>query len=150
MLKTVRRSSWLPVTLVFLFLSALGAPLRAESGHSHKGCSVATLNGDYGFYRAGSTPDGTLAALGLLQFDGKGNFHVTQSVSKGGNYNFDVSFDGQYEVADDCTGKGFLDGDEFARMVVFGNGNGLYIFSESEGNAVYGVGTRTQELLEGQ
>ena len=142
--KMVRLRGWLPMALVSLFLAGPGAPLRADDSHAHK-CSVATLNGAYAFYRAGSTPDGPLASLGLLHFDGRGNFQATQSISRNGDYSFDVTFDGQYELADDCTGKGFQDGSEFVRIVVFGSGRGLYMFSESAGNAVYGVANQTQE-----
>jgi len=144
MTKIVRQPGWLSTTLATVFLAGVGVPLRAADNHTHK-CSVATLNGDYAFYRAGSTPDGTLAALGLIHFDGQGNFHATQNISRNGDYTFDLTFDGQYELADDCSGKGFQDGSEFVRLVVFRSGEGLYMFSESAGNAVYGVANRTQE-----
>lgn len=118
---------------------------QTHAGDSHY-CSNATLHGSYGFYRAGGTPLGTLAAIGLIIFDGNGGDTGTQSISKGGNYDFDIDFGpGQtYVVNADCTGRGFrADGIEFFRLVVLDGGQGFYIFSESAGNAVYGVGRRT-------
>src|SRR5271154_2256020 len=67
-------------------------------------CSNASLDGHFGFYRAGSTPAGTLASVGLIQFDGHGNFTATQNISKDGAYQFDVDFNGTYQVNADCTG----------------------------------------------
>ena len=126
-----------------LFLSVvLFAPdARAAS----KGCSNASLNGSFGFYRTGSTSAGPLAALGILQFDGKGNVSGSQSISRNGAFQFDiVILPAPYIVNEDCTGK-FVAPDgttEIARIVVTDRGAGLYLFSESAGNAVYGVGRK--------
>ena len=116
---------------------------RAENKLASKGCSNATLNGSFGFYRTGSTPDGPLAALGIINYDGIQNFSGSQSISRNGEYDFDIPLAGGYAVAADCTGIGFRpDGVEFFRLVVIDGGRGLYIFSESNGNAVYGVGRK--------
>jgi hypothetical protein len=116
----------------------------AEGLRPHGACSNASLHGSYGFYRTGNTPDGTLAALGLVIYDGKGNFTGSQSISRGGEYDFDIPIAGLYAVAPDCTGAGYTpEGIEFSRLVVVDGGNGVYIFSESPGNGVYGVGRRT-------
>jgi hypothetical protein len=112
---------------------------------ANKLCSLDTLRGTYGFYRTGSTPDGPLAAIGTVTYDGKGNFTATQSVSRNGNYNFDVEFSGTYTLNGHCAGAAFLDGAEFARMVVTDDGHGLYLLSESPGNAVYGVARRMRD-----
>ena len=48
---------------------------------------------------------------------------------------------------EDCTGT-FIAPDgitEIARIVVTSRGEGLYLFSESNGNAVYGVGRKIDE-----
>ena len=124
----------------------LAAPLRADDGHSPKVCSNASLKGSYGFYRTGTNAHGPLAAVGLITFDGKGNSTATQSISRNGDIEFDVTFPGTYVIGADCTGKGFTpDGDEFVRLVVMEAGKSLLMFSEAPGNAVYGVGTRTRE-----
>lgn len=126
--------------LGFLLLAA--AAFQIDARAADRGCSNASLRGNFGFYRAGTTPTGELASLGLIAYDGHGNFAVTQSTSKAGNYSFDVTFAGTYAIDTDCTGAAFLDGVEFARLVVTDGGSGIYMFSESAGNAVYGVGRK--------
>jgi hypothetical protein len=113
-----------------------------------KVCSVASLKGSFGFYRTGSTSAGPLAALGILHFDGKGSVSGNQSISRNGAFQFDVVIaPAPYIVNEDCTGK-FIAPDgitEIARIVVTSRGEGLYLFSESNGNAVYGVGRKIDE-----
>ena len=54
-----------------------------------------------------------------------------------------MEFLSTYEVAEDCTGKGFLDtGVEFARVVIVDGGREIYLFSETNGNMIYGVAKR--------
>ncbi len=130
------------VVAVILLAGASSSAL-GENGHSKDACSVRSINGSYGFYRTGSTPDGPLAALGIIAFDGKGGATGSQNISRNGDYSFDVPLDFRYEVSEDCTGKGLTaDGYEFFRIVAVDDGKTLYIFSESEGNAIYGVVTR--------
>ena len=119
--------------------------VHAADLHALKTCSNATLNGSYGFYRTGtiSLPDGSrgsLAAVGIQFFDGNGNMTATQSISRNGVFTFDVVGSGPYEVAEDCTGKGFTEGGvELFRFVIVDGGEGLYGLSETSGNAVYEV-----------
>ena len=123
---------------------AVVSPALADYGHHSRGCNNGTLNGSFGFYRTGNTPDGALAALGLIVFDGRGNFTGSQNISRGGEYDFDIPIAGQYAIAQDCTGIGYTPaGVEFFRLVVVDGGSGYYIFSESPGNGVYGVGRKT-------
>ena len=77
--------------------------------------------------------------MGWLGYDGNGNGSFVQSISRNGDYTYDSTGTFTYDVAPDCTGKAFMDGDEFARFVVVEGGSEAYIFSESDGNAVYGV-----------
>jgi hypothetical protein len=129
-----------------LALNGASVVTSAWAGNSHqlRTCTNASLNGSFGFYRTGNTPDGTLAALGLLVFDGNGNLTGSQSISRGGEYDFDIPISAYYRIATDCTGVGLSpDGVEFFRLVVVDGGDGFYIFSESPGNGVYGVGRRT-------
>jgi hypothetical protein len=117
--------------------------VHADHRHASESCSNATVNGAYGFYRAGTTSAGPLAALGILVNDSNGNGTFTQSISRNGVFTFDVTSPYTLEVADDCTGKGFLsDGTEFVRMVIVDGGEGLYLLSVTSGNAVYGVARR--------
>ena len=123
--------------------ASLAPDARADNKQAGSGCSNATLKGSFGFYRTGSTPDGPLAALGIIHYDGQQNFSGSQSISRNGEYDFDIPLAGGYAVAADCTGIGFSPaGVEFFRLVVIDGGKGLYIFSESNGNAVYGVGRK--------
>ena len=116
---------------------------RADDKGAHP-CSLATLKGTFGIYRTGTIDFGAggLSAVGIVSFDGKGNGTVLQSISRNGDYNFDSDGTFTYELNGDCTGRALSDGEEFARTVVVDDGKGFYIFSESEGNAVYGVGTK--------
>ena len=92
------------------------------------------------FYRTGTTSMGPMAALGILFFDGNGNSTGSQSISRNGVFTFDLAVSGPYEVAADCTAKFLTDtGVEIARVVIVDGGKEFYLFSETAGNAVYGV-----------
>ena len=111
-----------------------------QNGHT---CSNKTLNGSYGSYRTGTTSTGPLASLGILFFDGNGNASGRQNISRNGVFIFDNPISGPYEVAADCTAKFFTDtGVEVARVVIVDGGNEIFLFSETAGNAVYGVGKK--------
>jgi hypothetical protein len=128
----------------FLLMSA--ASVSSAHADSIKGCTKASLKGSFGFYRTGETSVGPLAALGILVFDGNGNFVGSQSTTRGGAFTFDVPIGpATYVLNADCTGKGFAsDGTEDFRIVVTNGGRGFYIFSERPGNAVYGVGRKIE------
>ena len=135
MLSIIGSLSWLLLSV------SLATSVHAES----KACSNASLKGGFGFYRSGSTSAGPLVALGILQFDGKGSVSGSQSVSRNGAFQFDIVIaPAPYVVNEDCTGRLMApDGTtEVARIVVTERGTGLYLFSESAGNTVYGVGRR--------
>jgi hypothetical protein len=132
-LAAIGRSGWEVVSRVHAI----------ENDDDDRACTNASLRGSYGFYRTGSTSTGPLAAVGIIVFDGEGNATATQSISRNGVFTFDVTAPATYEVAEDCTGKEFLpNGVEFARLVVVDGGKGFYLFSETAGNTVYGVGTK--------
>jgi hypothetical protein len=128
--------------------ASIAANARAANHDASKDCSNASLKGSFGFYRTGSTSAGPLAALGILKFDGKGSVSGSQSISRNGAFQFDIVIaPAPYIVNEDCTGK-FVAPDgitEIARIVVTDRGAGLYLFSESAGNAVYGVGRKIGE-----
>ena len=107
-------------------------------------CSVATLNGTYGFFRTGATAIGPLAAVGIATFDGKGTGTARQTIRKNGITTSDLfsnpAIESPYEVDSDCAAR-FLnpDGSAFAHAVIVDGGNELFILSLSNGNSVYGV-----------
>ena len=137
------------VSPLFVFAIAVGLLVALSStasveGHHHKQCSNATLNGSFGYYRAGTIlPDGgPLVAVGIFTYDGDGHTFGSESVNRNGELAFDQSGTGGYQVNPDCTGSLLNeDGGEYARLVVVDGGKGIYILSES-GNAVYVVATK--------
>src|SRR5262245_13487890 len=125
-----------------LLITSQIQPVHADDQHQ-KACSNKTLNGSYGTYRTGSTSTGPLASLGILFFDGNGNVSGSQNISRNGVFIFDNPISGPYEVAADCTARFLMDnGVEVARVVIVDGGKEFYEFSETAGNAVYGVGKK--------
>jgi len=124
-----------------LLLSTPTVPRAHADDQNGKACSNKTLNGSYGSYRTGSTSTGPLASQGILFFDGNGIVSGRQSISKNGVFTFDVPIPpAPYEVAADCTARFLTDtGVEVARVVIVDGGNEFFLFSETAGNAVYGV-----------
>jgi hypothetical protein len=134
------------LTILFSLTAILGSTLGfADNATINAGCSVATLNGLYGFYREGTTPDGPLAAVGTVNFDGKGNVTVRQRVSRNGHHNF-ATFNLTIKVAPDCTFANFTeDGGQLTRGVIVDNGNRFFLLSMTQGNTVYQVAEKIQK-----
>ena len=112
--------------------------------HAQEGCSVASLQGAYGFYRTGTTPVGPLAAAGIATFDGAGVTTARQTIRKNGVTTSDLFTDpalvSTYEVDPDCAGRGFLpDGSVFVHFVVVDGGKEIFNISLRPGNSVIGV-----------
>ena len=140
----LKMRSLLTLALVTGLLLSPSTVPRAHADDQHqKACSNKTLNGSFGTYRTGSTSTGPLAALGILFFDGNGNVSGSQNISRNGIFTFDAPISGPYEVAADCTARFLMDnGVEVARVVIVDGGKEFYEFSETAGNAVYGVGKK--------
>jgi len=132
-------------------LAGLAPALRAQQAGGGNGCSVASLNGSYGYYRSGQGSfGGPLAAVGVFLFDGAGNASAVQNISRDGALDLDSPFTATYTIASNCSGSAFsADGTEFARFVVIDDGKGFYLFSESEGSTIFGVGTRIHAPRDG-
>src|SRR6266403_3318132 len=112
--------------------------------HAQEGCSVATLNGTYGFYLTGTVPAGPLAAVGIATYGGNGNSTARQTTRRNGVTTADLfttpAAPGRYEINPDCTGRGFHpDGSVFVHIVVVEGGKELLVVSLTDANAVYGV-----------
>ena len=91
-------------------------PLAAADGES-RGCSNATLKGNYGFILTGTSASGPPPAplqqvigVGMAHFDGAGNFTQTDNIH--GSVNGFMAPDrpgmGTYSVNEDCTGVSTL------------------------------------------
>ena len=80
--------------------------------HAQGGCSVATLNGNYGFTSSGfTTPSHSVkgtevpfAVVGGGNFDGAGNFSITYTLAIRGVSSQGLTTSGTYTVNSDCTG----------------------------------------------
>jgi hypothetical protein len=122
--------------------------------HAQEGCSVASLNGVYGFYRAGFRTDPLttsfvpVAAVGYATFDGAGNSTGSRQTIRRNGVNPTPGSDlftgplatGPYEVFPDCTGKFLLpDGTVFAHVVVVDRGREIFSLSLAPGQTTYGV-----------
>jgi hypothetical protein len=109
--------------------------------HAEEGCSVATLNGAYGFYRTGTTSVGPLASVGIATYDGHGITATRQTIRKNGITTQDL-FTGptqvaSYEVDPDCAGRLLNpDGSAFSHFVVVDGGKEFFGLSLSPGNSV--------------
>jgi len=125
--------------------SGVVATVHAQVPKDPEACSVATLNGAYGFFRTGITSAGPLAAVGIATFDGTGAVATArQTIRKNGKTTQDLFTDpaltGPYEVDPDCAARFLMpDGSVFAHAVVVDSGNELFILSLSDANDVYGV-----------
>ena len=98
--------------------------------HAQSGCSVATLDGNYGFNNPGfTTPNHSIkgaevpfAAVGVIIFDGAGNASGTYTLAIKGGITSGNTFSGTYTVSSDCTGSMTLTGAPNFNMVVVSGG----------------------------
>src|SRR5215469_7777894 len=89
--------------LVLLTLSTQGLP-KVQAHEGSQGCSVATLNGNYGQVFNGQVLGvGPIVAVGVSTFDGKGHFVADQTVNLNGNVQ-QAPLTGTYTVNSNCTG----------------------------------------------
>jgi len=116
-----------------------------EKDKENGSCSVATLNGAYGFFRTGTVPRGPLAGVGIITFDGTGAVAAARQTTRSNGVTTADLFTspplvGPYEVDPDCAARLFLpDGSVFVHAVVVDEGNELFIMSLSDANTVYGI-----------
>src|SRR5688572_30318457 len=122
-----RTISFYAVTMAFTALLMISAiqELYSDDVHMSAQCSNGTLNGTYGFYSTGNTADGPLARVGLVKFDGNGNWTLKQHTSRNGKFEAST-FSGRTQVAADCTLKVFTEDDHLLNYgVVVDDGNGV-------------------------
>jgi hypothetical protein len=96
------RNLWSPT----LALSVLLFGVMTAGGLAQE-CSQKTLNGRFGFVTQGTvlvtSPQLPLASVGVVTFDGEGNFTGTYSQSIGGATATGLKIEGTYQVHADCT-----------------------------------------------
>jgi hypothetical protein len=89
--------------LVLLTFSKHVLP-KVQAHEASEGCSVATLNGDYGVVLRGEVLHvGPIVAVGVSTFDGKGHFVADQTANVNGNV-VQEQLTGTYAVNRNCTG----------------------------------------------
>jgi hypothetical protein len=110
----VKKSSF---RLLLLSL-VVGTPalLAASDSHSQRTCSTLTLHGSYAYSAdgyiiqpLGDSPLTPIAEAGRYQFDGRGGFTNTNTLSFGGTI-IPRAATGSYTVNDDCTGSADING----------------------------------------
>lgn len=88
--------------LVLLAFSKHAVP--KVQAHESEGCSVATLNGDYGSVLKGEVfGQGPIVGVGVTTFDGKGHFTSESTLNLNGNVS-QGPLTGTYTVNRDCSG----------------------------------------------
>ena len=101
------------------------AELPDPSREAEARCSLASLEGTYGFRLSGTVfkPDGTPAAslegAGVETFDGHGRSTAGRSVGSANGQPFSRAFTGTYVVNGDCTGT---------KEITFDNGDQAHFF----------------------
>jgi hypothetical protein len=96
--------------ILMLALVLFAIPVEAQRNATNPGCSLATLNGSYGFIGQGAvvgTPPVEVVTSGTINYDGRGNLSG-ESVSNvdGTGGGAPGTFTGTYTVTPDCTVSG--------------------------------------------
>jgi hypothetical protein len=91
---------------------AVATAAVAEEDGARRGCSNATLRGQYGFTISGSRPSGpppapleAMIGIAITTFDGRGNLTQVDNIHGGiSGLNPDRPGTGTYTIKEDCTG----------------------------------------------
>jgi hypothetical protein len=154
-LQMQRRLTW-----VTLFCVAIVAPAlyHARTVHAtpvvhghHRGCSVASLRGNYAFRRTGvnNAVGGPIAQIGIDVFNGDGTRGLVRTTrsTKGDIRDWtDVPPSGSYTVDRDCTGS-FFDADDTKtnNVVIFDGGKRFFLLSVAPDTITTEEGQRLEE-----
>ncbi|HKU25259.1 MAG TPA: hypothetical protein VJQ54_07280 [Candidatus Sulfotelmatobacter sp.] len=100
------------LTGVLLGIICLVSPWQHPKVHASSGCSLSTLTGSYGFTQTGffTFPEkggggyAPTADVGVISFDGAGQFTANFTDSTNGKVTTGLSAPGTYTVNPDCTG----------------------------------------------
>jgi hypothetical protein len=110
----MRRMSWAAATMAGAIVGTVAIGAAGNGGQEqwrHRGCSEATLRGDYGIQLSGTRPSApggpieSVTGVVLRTYDGQGRFTQVDNV-KGSISGItpDRPGDGTYQVNSDCTG----------------------------------------------
>jgi hypothetical protein len=139
------------LTMVHSGAEVLGesaVPASNEAVHFEKitgTCSLAMLNGAYGFQRNGMTSVGTLLAIGTITFDGHGNFVASQITDRNGTFGAPTNESGTYTVSPDCTSTASdTTRSVFTEQVIVTGGDEMLGISVTAGNNVVTHGERVK------
>src|SRR5947209_20455981 len=99
---------------IFVSMMIVAVSPLAAADEKDRGCSNATLKGDYGFILMGTSVSGPppttllqqVIGVGLVHFDGAGNFTQTDNIhgSMTGFTAPDRPGRGTYSIKEDCSG----------------------------------------------
>jgi len=137
------------ISFLFIISATVGFCSTAFSEEQSTGCSAATLNGTYGFYKTGTTLEGPMVAVGILIYNGKGDVSVREHTSTNGKLK-SVKASYKVEIAANCTSKSFQDGALVSWDTIVDNGNRILLMTHIQGFTVYGLAekihTKTSEF----
>jgi len=103
----ISRSRLLLVLVIVLALAGTVGIASSASAKAPKGCTNATVKGEYGFVQTGAVfPNGVRtdwAAVGRNVFDGNGSFTIANATLNIGGTIVRLTGSGTYAVSPDCT-----------------------------------------------
>jgi len=117
---------------------AISQKVNAQAAPS---CNNATIRGSYGTKFTGTFNAEELAVVGLVRFDGTGNFQGTDVLTGDGNVSINRTVSGTYSVQPDCsleivfvaTGTGFLSG------AIVDRGKEIFLIQTNPGSVLTGT-----------
>lgn len=87
------------------FTLTRGSTTSAKTtGTDKKSCSNRTLKGDYGFSGTGHIGPTEVLTVGIVSFDGHGNFELRDNLKVVGGPTLPREIVGTYEIREDCAG----------------------------------------------
>ena len=114
-------------------------------GPAYHACTLASLNGPYGFTGTGTIiGEGPVASVGTFTFDGEGIIVGHFSQSRNGNLNHQ-SPTGTYTVNSNCTGSWTLSNGSEVDFVIVAGGDELMWVRTDPGVVITAVGKKQFE-----
>lgn len=115
---------------------AISQKVNAQAAPS---CNNATIEGSYGTKGTGTFAGTPIAVVGLVRFNGTGNFQGTDAVSADGTISTDRAVSGTYSVKQDCTVQiVFRAGTDtsFLTGVIVDSGKEIFLFQTNPGSVL--------------